>query len=321
MSAFHFLNVKQGDCHIIQHSSGRVTMIDICNGNASRYQVLEKIEAELRRMDSIAGDFGMRDTPTQPLNYLSDLGIKNLWRFILTHPDMDHMDGIAALFKAFTIANFWDSGARRPKPEFGILGRYKNEDWNRYQSIIKGEIAGLNVLRKRHGALFPYANEPANTHDGLYIIAPNETLIQEASEKCNRASYMILYQSRGGKILIPGDAEDSTWEFALSTYSADVQNCSILIAPHHGRHSDMDFSFLKTVNPKLVLMGCADSEDLAYDAYNDYPHLTNNQAGNVVAECTQGGIDIYVENADFAEAAAGSTSLTNKLGYSFLCHL
>jgi hypothetical protein len=95
----------------------------------------------------------------------------------------------------------------------------------------------------------------------------------------------------------------------------------LLIAPHHGRHSDMDFSFLKTGNPKLALMGRAHSEDLAYDAYRDYPHLTNNQAGNVVAECTEAGIDIYAENADLAESARGSTSLTNKLGYPFLCHL
>ena len=30
MPRIHFLNVKQGDCSIIQHISDRVTMIDIC---------------------------------------------------------------------------------------------------------------------------------------------------------------------------------------------------------------------------------------------------------------------------------------------------
>ena len=29
----HFLNVNEGDCTIIEHESGRITMIDICAGN------------------------------------------------------------------------------------------------------------------------------------------------------------------------------------------------------------------------------------------------------------------------------------------------
>ena len=33
MAIIHFLNVKNGDCTLIQHSSGRNTLIDISNGN------------------------------------------------------------------------------------------------------------------------------------------------------------------------------------------------------------------------------------------------------------------------------------------------
>ena len=31
MSTIHFLNVKEGDCSVIEHNSGRVTVIDVCN--------------------------------------------------------------------------------------------------------------------------------------------------------------------------------------------------------------------------------------------------------------------------------------------------
>jgi hypothetical protein len=31
MPLIHFLNVKDGDCSIIQHYSGRATVIDVCN--------------------------------------------------------------------------------------------------------------------------------------------------------------------------------------------------------------------------------------------------------------------------------------------------
>lgn len=32
MAKIHFLNVDEGDCSIIQHDNGKVTMIDICCG-------------------------------------------------------------------------------------------------------------------------------------------------------------------------------------------------------------------------------------------------------------------------------------------------
>ena len=33
MARIHFLNVNEGDCSIIQHENGNVSMIDICCGN------------------------------------------------------------------------------------------------------------------------------------------------------------------------------------------------------------------------------------------------------------------------------------------------
>ena len=31
MATIHFLNVKEGDCSIIEHNSGHTTVIDVCN--------------------------------------------------------------------------------------------------------------------------------------------------------------------------------------------------------------------------------------------------------------------------------------------------
>ena len=38
MSTIHFLNVKEGDCSVIEHNSGRVTVIDVCNATAADTQ-------------------------------------------------------------------------------------------------------------------------------------------------------------------------------------------------------------------------------------------------------------------------------------------
>lgn len=33
MSVIHFLNVLEGDCNVIQHDSGRTTVIDVSNAH------------------------------------------------------------------------------------------------------------------------------------------------------------------------------------------------------------------------------------------------------------------------------------------------
>ncbi len=50
-----------------------------------------------------------RITLSIPFNILKDFGVSTIFRFILTHPDMDHMDGMKSLFDSFSILNFWDT--------------------------------------------------------------------------------------------------------------------------------------------------------------------------------------------------------------------
>lgn len=321
MARFHFLNVRQGSCSLIQHASGRVTMKDICNGNATRRrdEARSAVLLEALAKAAAAGNFRMCEKPTQPLDYLDDIGVSRIFRFILSHPDMDHMDGLDNLFDTFQISNYWDTGVRREKPEFGAGSPYSEDDWDRYENIINDQENGLTVLIKRDGARFELANKP-NGGDGLHILAPTDALVNAVEDETNDASYVVLYRSIGGKILLPGDAHDGTWGHVCTNHAEDVANCSILVAPHHGRDSDMDFGFLRTVNPQLVLMGCAKSTDMGYDKYRNYNTITNNQAGNVVAEIDSRGMDVFVENKNFADRCGDSTR-TNSQGYYFIMRI
>ena len=158
MASVHFLNVAPGDCTIIRHASGRVSMIDICDGNIEE-QVIKADLAEARRM-SPRGNFGMCAYPTNPIGYIQSLGIENIWRFILTHPDMDHMDGLNALVDTIGINNFWHPGVDREPPEFEG-GPYDEADWNRYAKLRAGNEAGVTTLKKRAGCLL-YTSDAAD---------------------------------------------------------------------------------------------------------------------------------------------------------------
>ena len=101
--------LSEGDCSIIQHSSDRVTMIDICGGNAEE-QVMKATAAILESLEPSTqpkGDYGMRHRTTNPIEYMKRNAIGTPFRFILTHPDMDHLDGFNALCAKFgvTMAN------------------------------------------------------------------------------------------------------------------------------------------------------------------------------------------------------------------------
>lgn len=308
MARVHFLNVGNGDCSIIEHGSGRVTMIDICSGNKdeavqkSVASILETLEPSTQP----SGNYRMRWRPTNPIAYMKRNGIQSPFRFILTHPDCDHLDGLDALCREFGMTNFWDNGLRKEKPKFEG-SPYKEEDWDRYLAIRDKKREGLTVVTPLAGSKFSFANQgdPESHGDCIDIVAPDAALVKAAneSEDPNDGSYVLVYRSAGGKIVFGGDGHDSTWDYIIKNHSALVADCAVLIAPHHGRDSDRSHDFLDTLKPKLTLFGCADSDHLAYEPYTrrSLLKITNNQAGNVVMEPHSNGIDIFVENKKFAE--------------------
>lgn len=325
MARVHFLNVGNGACSIIEHSSGRVTMIDICGGNIDEAQkravvnILEAIEPSPKP----SGDYGMRRRPTNPIAYMKRHGIQRPFRFILTHPDCDHLDGFDALCTEFGMANFWDNGLRKDKPNFGG-SQYQEKDWDRYLEVRDKKREGITVVTPLAGSKFSFANDgdPEGRGDCLDIVAPDAALVKKAneSEDPNDGSYVIVYRSAGGKIVFGGDGHDSTFDYVLKNHSSLVANCAVLIAPHHGRDSDRSHAFLDTLKPGLTLFGCADSQHLAYEQYTcrGLLKITNNQAGNVVMEVRTGGIDIYVENLRFAQTFSTHDPLKRCCGSYFI---
>jgi len=326
MSKLHFINVDPGDCTIIEHNSGNVTMIDICDGftpeeieNATKSAAFDGADWTQLLVKGVGGNFQMKANLTNPVEYLDSIGINSIFRFILTHPDMDHMDGLKALADAKSVSNFWDTGVNKPKPTFSG-SPYREEDWDQYRAFVAGK--NTTYIKRLAGERFQFANQNANKEsggDGLYILAPDKGLVEHASESedYNEASYVILYRSAGGRILIPGDAHDKSWEFILGNSEKDVANCSVMIAPHHGRDSGRTYDFLDKIRPQLTLFGNAPSEHLAYAQWNKrgLPFITSNQAGNVVLECKDGRINVFVENESFAKKAGQYSHIQNSQGY------
>lgn len=310
MSVIHFLNVYEGDCNIIQHDSGRTSVIDVSNADDHVDTPAEKAMKEsearkaIRERNYVPTDkrnYGQKHIPDNPIDYLKKLKIADVFRFIITHPDMDHLDGIRDFFGSFNVTNVWDTDNK--KPDISSGGGYNEEDWQFYKDIRDGKNSDYRRLTF-------YSHEAASyfKEDDLWVLAPTPNLVKEAIEKgdYNDSSYVLLYTPRKSngrrwKFLFAGDSHDKTWEHILGNdeLKSMVADVDVLFAPHHGRDSSRNYDFLKTLKPKLTLLGNASSEHLAYECYPEI-RITNNQAGYVILDIRPDAFVVYVKNEEFA---------------------
>ena len=310
MSIIYFLNVGKGDCSIIEHNSGRLTMIDI-------NRIVENFDegsSFVRNNSSILalegdgnpkGNFHQNEHPIDPIEFLKkNYPQKELFRFILTHPDMDHLKGLKDLSEKIGFTNFWSY--KNSKDGTSIKDE-DIEDWNFYQTLLKNNKF-LNLVDINNCQYLP--------DDGLKILSPNNELISKANsdENWNDASAIILYLVGGYKFLFCGDSGDNTWNYLIRNHKNEISNIDVLFAPHHGRNSDRDFNFLDIVNPQVTILGNAESEYLAYDAYKRKSKylFTNNQAGNFKFEINNQYNELMINfsNREFAQSFCLKNNLT-----------
>ena len=322
MPKVHFLNVKDGDCNVIEHTSGHVTVIDVCNAAPVDMVKDQQLKIRARQFrSSLSGDFGQKDFPVNPISYLKERSITSVFRFILSHPDMDHMDGIKAFFKAFSPLNFWDTDNCESKDfDEESDGRYSEDDWNFYVELRDGkpdtDPKRLALYSDAKGQFYNVGQDGSNGGDGLFVLAPTPELVSSSNEclDFNDCSYVLLYKTRGHRILFGGDSHDRTWQHILENHEADVKDIDLLIAPHHGRSSDRSYDFLEVVNPALTLFGNADSEHLAYNAFSsrNLPIITNNQAGCILIDAEVNPMRAYATNYAYAKKVNASTSASSR---------
>ncbi len=305
MSIIYFLNVNEGDCNIIQHDdSGHVTVIDICNGN-DESTVLEFVNHR------------QKEHPVNPISYMKNLNISSVFRFILTHPDMDHMDGIKNLFDSFSVCNFWDTNNNKTM-ENGFLGKYNEEDWNFYQKIRRESSSPKvsHYLSGSRGRFYNLNEDGDSGGDGLYILCPTKDLVDKAnkSREYNILSYVILFKNNGKKIIFAGDSGEESWDYIMREYRNEVSNIDVLIAPHHGRKTGGNGDYLDILRPKLTLMGNAKSKHLDYNAWNrrDLDHITNNEANCIIMKIGD-DIDVYCTYEKFAREQNAYTWFSGSL--------
>jgi beta-lactamase superfamily II metal-dependent hydrolase len=302
MVEIYFLNVGHGDCSIIKHNSGRITMIDINNADSydkeSEQELLESFDL---RQTSILWDpmYRLREKgyaiqTTNPIEFFKkNFQNENIFRYIQSHPDLDHMRGLGELSKTgISIINFWDTENDRSIEE--EMTEYDKESWEEYQRYRMGRGV-RSVLKLYRGSKGIYYNqEPVGVPpgDGLEILSPTKGIANGANElqKWNNLSYVLRLAYKGKRIIFAGDAEKEVWDDLVDQYDSDLK-CDVLKASHHGRDTGYHAEALKRMNPRYAIVSVGKKPE--NDASNKY----RNYSDHVWSTRWKGNIKVTINDS------------------------
>ncbi|MDL0122727.1 ComEC/Rec2 family competence protein [Halobacterium salinarum] len=281
----HCLNVDHGDCTIIRHpgdqhkSKGRISFVDI-NDWKDR-QAEDEQEGLIAGLSGQMGDLSVNASQSKrvvfkqqisedeyaekylddPLEYFRSEVAKSdqdIWRFVCTHPDMDHLSGLDRLWDEESISVFWDTAHNKDLSDAEYWPpEYDEADWDQYAKIRDGET-DCQYLQPTRGSQEQYWED-----DNIEILHPSPDFVEEMNEEnededqpeYNDISYVLKLNTRAGAILLPGDAEQDAWDTILDYRGEDVlEDVRVLKASHHGRDDGFHKEAVEAMDPEYVVL-------------------------------------------------------------------
>lgn len=193
-----------------------VTMIDIGQGDAFLIETAEQ---------NILIDTGDVMTRKQLVDALTAAGVTRLEKIILTHAHADHIGGVQAVLKNFSVDVIIDNGFPASSP---LYKKYRAANIN-HSSVSAGDVLDFGG-----GARFEILSP-----DRIHSNVNNQSIVGR----------LVFGEF---SVLFTGDAEAPVEKNLLGQ---DV-HATILKAGHHGSKSANTEKFIRAVNPEFVIISC-----------------------------------------------------------------
>ncbi|MBP8718580.1 MAG: DNA internalization-related competence protein ComEC/Rec2, partial [Candidatus Atribacteria bacterium] len=209
----HFLNVGYGDSILIKTPQEKHILID---GGGTPFH-----------------DFDVGENIVLP--YLRRLGINHIDLIFLTHPDIDHLEGLIPILKEMKVDMVIDSGINCQQDTYlNFLSLIQEDEEISYYQARAGDVIKLSPDLQ------------------LVVLNPlNRKDYGQESNFNNRSIVLKLYY-KNISFLFTGDIEEKA-EMNLLSWDSFLQS-DILKVAHHGSNTSTTDLFLNQVKPEVAII-------------------------------------------------------------------
>jgi competence protein ComEC len=226
-----FLDVGQGDGAVIELPHGLTMLVD---GGAAYER------------------FDMGRAVVAP--FLWNRGIRHVDHVVGTHPQLDHVGGLAWVLQHFDIGTVWTNGLTRPEPFWQQIE----------QTVMRRHLTPLTAGPDRQVPMpgpcrLTFLNPPAD----------RSILTSREAKSLNNQSVVTQLSCQNRLMLFTGDIERE----ALMRLHREgrTEHLTVLKVPHHGARNSLEPAWLQTAAPEIAVISAG--------RHNAYGH----PAGEVLA--------------------------------------
>ncbi|MGD0551434.1 MAG: DNA internalization-related competence protein ComEC/Rec2 [Sedimentisphaerales bacterium] len=214
-----------------------VTVLDVGHGQAILAQMPGGSNILLDAGSQSRSDIGTRVVSP----FLRYNGIRNIDAVVISHPDIDHINGLLE-----TIANC------------KIKAIY-SDDLSSENQKNKATIKLLREELKRKGIEIKPAEEkiPLAGPATVKLLWPNKTVYEDDKISANDKSVVMMIEYAGKRVLICSDIEKLAQNEIFRLYP-DLK-ADVLIMPHHGSAKTTEPSFVDKTGAVVTIASCSKS--------------------------------------------------------------
>jgi competence protein ComEC len=217
-----------------------LTCLDVGHGQAILAQLPGKANVLFDAGSMHKNDIGTRIVAP----FLDHSGISKIDAIIISHNDVDHINGIPEIVQHCDVngvyANeaFLTAAENDPCDTAGTLKTLLNDPNLKIQQLGKE----LNIGSKAT----------------IKILWPSEQICRNEELTDNDKSVVSLIEFAGTKILLCSDIEEFAQQELLQLFP-DLK-ANIVVAPHHGLGKSSQIRFLESLEPDILIYSCGQSQ-------------------------------------------------------------
>jgi len=255
-----FVDVGQGDCSLVETAAGRTILIDGGGTRDNRFDVGRSVLAP----------------------YLWDRGIRDLDLVILSHPHPDHMNGLSAVLRNFTVREVWGSGLDRSLPGYADLQDIIIERRIPFRKVSAGDSM-------RIGEVY------------ITVLHPGATFRQRTKKTYaaeNDRSLVVRLELAGRTLLFAGDIH-AEGERELQRNVTDLA-VDLVKVPHHGSRTSSSGDLVAAFRPAVAVITVGDGNPYHHPSTETETRYRENGAtvyrtdrhGAITVRLSPAGLDV-----------------------------